>query len=452
MEETHESSIALSSVHQVSNPHSDPKMDLTQSLGIKVIFQLHEISISLYPTITFIFLDLVISYGELFHKMRNLRNIHRTVIASLEGENLTASTWDVGTDSIICAFGPTKDTPLLELKRWHKHKDVYSPIASWDAPPPNPDLGFDSILDLHHFSDIQTTCLVLTGGDLVLVRESPADGEDKIEILGSVDAGISAAEWSPDEELLAITTKASTLLFMTREFDNVADIQIDESDLKVSNHVDVGWGKKETQFKGKKSKALRDPTVPESVDEGSLSSLDNGGTAISWRGDGAYLAVNSVIEVEPQVRRTIRVYSREGVLDSVSEPVNGLESALSWRPEGNLIAGVQRLDGLSKVLFFERNGLRHGQFDLRLSKEENSRWGSNISLTWSVDSSVLAVCFLDRIQLWTMGNYHYYLKQEIFSGSQDSDKTNLTACVKWHPEKPLHLLVSCKGRPIILVF
>ena len=378
--------------------------------------------------------------------MRNLRNVHRTLIASLEGEKLTASTWDVGTDSIICAFGPTKDNPLLELKRWHKHDNTYSPIASWDAPPPNPDLKFDSILNLHHFSDIQTTCLVLTGGDLVLVRESPADGEDRIEIVGSVDAGISAAEWSPDEELLAITTNASTVLFMTRDFENVADIQMHESDLKVSNHVDVGWGKKETQFKGKKTKALRDPTVPESVDEGSLSTLDDGGTAISWRGDGAFLATNSVIEVEPRVRRTIRVYSREGVLDSVSEPVNGLESALSWRPEGNLIAGVQRIDGFSKVVFFEKNGLRHGQFDLRLSKEENSTWGSMLSLKWSVDSSVLAVCFLDRIQLWTMGNYHYYLKQEILSGLREGDNTKSTTNVNWHSEKPLHLAVNCKGR------
>ena len=378
------------------------------------------------------------------HIMRNLRNIHRSLIRPPDGHKLTASTWDVGTDSIICAFGPTKDNTLLELKRWHKYTNSYSQIASWDAPPPNPDLEFDSILNLHHFSDIQTTCLVLAGGDLVLVREAPADGEDKIEIVGSVDAGISAAEWSPDEELLAITTQASTLLFMTRDFENVADIQMDVSDSKVSSHVDVGWGKKETQFKGKNTRALRDPTVPETVDEGALSGLDDGGTTISWRGDGAYLAINAVIEVEPK-RRTIRVYSREGALDSVSEPVNGLESALSWRPEGNLVAGVQRLDGRLKVVFFERNGLRHGQFDLRLSKEETLTWGSKLSLRWSVDSSVLAVCFVDRVQLWTMGNYHYYLKQEIFSSSQKCNDSSLPASVNWHPERPLHVTLSSEG-------
>lgn len=385
--------------------------------------------------------------------MRNLRNIHRSVIRSPNGPRPTASTWDVEADGAICAFGPTKDNPLLELRRWHKYSKAYILIASWDAPPPpsspspgSLDLECDFVVNLHHFSDTRTTCLVLAGGYLVLVREAPVEGEDKIEIVGSVDAGISAAEWSPDEELLALTTAASTLLFMTKDFESVADVALQLDDLKVSSHVDVGWGKKETQFKGKKARALRDPTVPESVDEGSLSDVDDRGTSISWRGDAAYLAVNSVVDTEPQPRRVIRVYSRDGVLDSVSEPVDGLEGALSWRPAGNLIAGVQRLHDSLKVVFFERNGLRHGQFDLRLGKEDMADWGREVQLKWNVDSAVLAVSFMGRVQLWTMGNYHYYLKQQIFSC--DMSAPSQSSSVVWHPEKPLHLFVISKGERV----
>jgi elongator complex protein 1 len=110
--------------------------------------------------------------------------------------------------------------------------------------------------------------------------------------------------------------------------------------------------------------ALLDPTVPESIDEGVLSAFDDRSVTISWRGDGAYFAIN---KVEEEQRRMVRVYSREGQLDSVSEPVDGLEGALSWRPSGNLIAGVRRLKDKIEVVFFERNGLRHGEFDLRLT-------------------------------------------------------------------------------------
>lgn len=373
--------------------------------------------------------------------MRNLRNIHRSLISSPTGLTLTASAWDVASDSVICAFGPTQDNPLLELKRWKRYGKGFHPIASWDAPCPSPDLDYDKILDLHYFSDSLTSCLVLVGGDIIVVREEPQNGEEKIEIVGSVDAGISAAAWSPDEELLAITTKASTLLYMTREYDNIAAITLTTDDLKASNHVSVGWGKKETQFKGKKARALRDPTMPETVDEGVLSKHDVKDATISWRGDGLYLAVNSI---EPESRRVIRIYSREGVLDSVSEPVDGLVGALSWRPAGNLLAGIQHQDDYTRVIFFERNGLRHGHFDLRLSKEELQSWGSNISLKWNMDSSVLAVCFKDRVHLWTMGNYHYYLKQEIFSMSENASGGLESFC--WHSEKPLHFLVSSHSK------
>ncbi|KAI4244223.1 MAG: hypothetical protein L6R42_010516, partial [Xanthoria sp. 1 TBL-2021] len=126
-------------------------------------------------------------------------------------------------------------------------------------------------------------------------------------------------------------------------------------------------------------------------------------------------------------RRVIRVFSREGALDSVSEPVNGLIGPLSWRPAGNLLAGVQLFEDKHQVVFFERNGLRHGQFPLRpLDGVEQGTEMLIRALQWNVDSTVLAISYDDRVQLWTMGNYHWYLKQEIFEPG-----------LRWHPENPL---------------
>ena len=277
----------------------------------------------------------------------------------------------------------------------------------------------------------------MAGGDIAVVREEPLPGEDRIEIVGSVDAGITAAQWSPDEELLAMTTKANTVVFMSRSFEGITDVTMTSEDLKASNHVSVGWGKKETQFQGKGAKALRDPTMPEKVDKGILSPNDDSRANISWRGDGAYLAVSTI---EDDARRLIRVYSREGVLDSVSEPVDGLEGALSWRPAGNLIAGIQRLDNRIDVVFFERNGLRHGQFSLRLAPEQLQVPGQHLSLHWNSDSTVLAVVMSESIQLWTMGNYHWYLKQEVRT-------TNLLIArpLVWHPEKSLRVVTAAPG-------
>lgn len=372
--------------------------------------------------------------------MRNLLNIRHVAYQLNSDLPLTAHAWDTATNSLICAFGPSAQKEVIELRRVKdegaRAQIESTLIAAWDAPSPLPDLAVDKVIDLHHFGHSETSCLVLAGGDIVVVRSQPLPGQDKIEIVGSVDAGITAASWSPDEELLAVATRADTLIFMTADFDSVANVSFNPEDAQLSKHVNVGWGKKETQFQGKRAKALRDPTMPEYVDEGTLSACDDGRVTISWRGDGAYVAVNTI---ESHHRRMIRVFSREGVLDSVTEPVDGLEGALSWRPAGNLMAGVQRKDDAINIVFFERNGLRHGQFPLRLSAEETATWGEYIDLKWNVNSSALAITHKDRIQLWTMGNYHYYLKQEekFESGSGSS-----RPIVVWHPEQPLRLAIA----------
>jgi elongator complex protein 1 len=372
--------------------------------------------------------------------MRNLRIIQRSYVDfSNSTLPLTATTWE-STQSLLCTFGPSPTNPTIELCRLKQENHCYnSPqlITSWEVPCPSPDLNCDEVIDLQYFSDSSSCCLILTGGDIVLVRESPLPQEEHIEIVGSVDDGISAASWSPDEGLLAICTKSSSLILMSRDFEPVMNYKLSIDDTKASKHVSVGWGKAETQFKGKRAKALRDPTVPEHVDEGLPSSFDDGKATISWRGDGEYVAINSI---EDKGRRMTRVFSKDGLLDSVSEPVDYLEGALSWRPSGNLIAGIKRNGDKAEVVFFERNGLRHGQFPLRLTEYELQQWGSIIRLEWNIDSTILAVIFKDRFQLWTMGNYHYYLKQTILHPASET-----VPQVRWSSESPLLLAIYQPG-------
>ncbi|KIW09886.1 hypothetical protein PV08_11987 [Exophiala spinifera] len=369
--------------------------------------------------------------------MRNLRTVSYSQTELKADLPLAATAWDIANNTIVCALGPTPTKPVIELKRralTGAEGAQFTSITSWDAPCPLPDLECDEILLLQHFSDTATSCLVLAGGDVVVVREDPLPDEEKIEIVGSVDVGICAAAWAPDEELLAIVTRADTLVLMSRTFEPLNESTFSADDLKVSKQVSVGWGQRETQFQGRRAKAMRDPTVPETVDQGKPSPYEDGKATISWRGDGQYVAINSVVAGN---RRVVRVYTREAVLDSASEAVDGLESALSWRPSGNLIAGIKRSSSKTEIVFFERNGLRHGQFDLRLTQKDSENWASCISLSWNTDSTVLAICFKDRVQFWTMGNYHYYLKQE-FLLSGVLHPTSL----KWHTETPLRMALG----------
>lgn len=196
--------------------------------------------------------------------------------------------------------------------------------------------------------------------------------------------------------------------------------------------MSVGWGRKETQFHGslgKYANQKREEISP------SLSEDDDRLPRLSWRGDGEFFVSSSVNEKGD--RRVFRIYNRECVLQSTSEDVPKLEHTLCWRPSGNLITGTQRHPQKHEVVFFEKNGLRHGEFTIR----EEGRVGE---VAWNADSSILSL-ILEKaggsttVQLWSMNNYHYYLKQELFF-DQGAEPT----CVTWDPERPLLLHVATR--------
>jgi elongator complex protein 1 len=167
--------------------------------------------------------------------------------------------------------------------------------------------------------------------------------------------------------------------------------------------INVGWGSKQTQFHGSLGKAAAQVSTVQEVT--GLSPDDDLLPRISWRGDGSFFAVSSITD-ETTRRRTLRVYDREGLLQSTAEPVAGLEHVLSWRPTGNLIVGTQRFgfegggrgrEGRHDVVFFERNGLRHGEFGLREAHQKLmgvtwKPWGYRVrEVLWNSDSTILAI-------------------------------------------------------------
>ncbi|KAL2911621.1 putative elongator complex protein 1 [Polyrhizophydium stewartii] len=154
------------------------------------------------------------------------------------------------------------------------------------------------------------------------------------------------------------------------------------------------------------------------------------------------------VDDKGEAMRTIRVYNREAVLQNTSEYVAQLEHPLSWRPSGNLIAATQRLPHRHDVVFFERNGLRHGEFTLRNAAD------IVVDLHWNADSSMLAVRLARTqgsaadaaqvpwiIQIWTCNNYYWYLKQELRTNAPGDSFATLL----WDPETPGRLHTVSAG-------
>jgi elongator complex protein 1 len=64
-----------------------------------------------------------------------------------------------------------------------------------------------AIVSTQYLSEKDSICLIFANGDIYLLHRSDAEGTMlDAECVGSVETGISAASWSPDEELLVLVT------------------------------------------------------------------------------------------------------------------------------------------------------------------------------------------------------------------------------------------------------
>ncbi|XP_034038102.1 elongator complex protein 1 [Thalassophryne amazonica] len=304
--------------------------------------------------------------------------------------------------------------------------------------------GSGLVVGLQELTELESACLATAGGNVLLYNLNTY----QLECVGSVDSGLTSMSWSPDEELVVLTTGEETIIMMTKDFEPISEVRIQQDDFGEGRFITVGWGKKETQFHGSEGKQAAQRKI---LEVQPAASWDDCRPRVTWRGDGQLFAVSAIC---PQSgARKVRVWNREAVLQSTSEPVNGLEQVLCWKPSGSLIASTQRHLNKHSVVFMEKNGLLHGDFTLPFSRDQIKVR----ELLWSSDSAVLAVWLEDLtegedrqvnsyIQLWTMGNYHWYLKQHL-----DFGRCPLKApvCVCWDPEHSLRLhVVTCSWTTI----
>ncbi|KAK3610232.1 hypothetical protein CHS0354_022286 [Potamilus streckersoni] len=288
--------------------------------------------------------------------------------------------------------------------------------------------GSGKVVGIYYLSDEQALCAATSTGNLLLWNVE----QRQLECVGSVDSGFTAIGWSPDICLLILTTGQGTVLMMNREWDPITETPVCAKEFGEAELVQLGWGKKETQFHGSEGKSAAHKRTE---DVKPAFPWDDKQPRITWRGDGQYFAVSS-ISPDTGARR-FRVWTRDCILHSTSENADGVEQALAWKPSGSLIASSQRKPNKHDIIFYERNGLRHGEFTLPFAINQVKV----CELAWNLESTVLSVWCEDLpdssvspiksyVQLWTVGNYHWYLKQSLHF---EEGAGNRVVAVLWDP-------------------
>ena len=78
-------------------------------------------------------------------------------------------------------------------------------MASWSTSEPGSD-KHETFQDFRFLSASGAICCILGCGDIVLVKVETETHEERVEIIGNVEGGVLAAEWTVDEEVLAIAS------------------------------------------------------------------------------------------------------------------------------------------------------------------------------------------------------------------------------------------------------
>ncbi|MEE6508366.1 hypothetical protein FKM82_020719, partial [Ascaphus truei] len=307
--------------------------------------------------------------------MRNLkllRALHCSAAQGLGEPQCSSIRTDTGTVLIGSAYGFVELDPNTE----QIITDVSLTTEGF-----LPEDGSGHIVGIQDVSEQVSVCVATATGDVILYNLNSG----QLECVGSVDSGIVAMSWSPDQELVLLVTGQQTLIMMTKDFEPITETPIHQDDFGEGKFITVGWGKKETQFHGSEGKAAR----LKSAASQPASLWDDHRPRVTWQGDGQLFAVTTIcLET---VARKVRVWNRELALQSTSAPVEGLEQALSWKPSGSLIASTQTKANKHDVIFFEKNGLVHGEFTLPFGKGEVKV----NELLWNSDSTVLAIWLQD---------------------------------------------------------
>lgn len=150
-----------------------------------------------------------------------------------------------------------------------------------------------------------------SNGDILLIQENIVEVAYKCKDI------VSDISCSPDFERIVLLTECGQVTLVSECFEVLNNFNITEISLAENKLVNVGWGKKETQFHGSEGKDKR--AVKEVIGDG-----DNADDSIKvcWRSDGLLFAIGYFNKVTNL--RSIKIFNRDGVLQYISEALSGI--------------------------------------------------------------------------------------------------------------------------------
>lgn len=291
-------------------------------------------------------------------------------------------------------------------------------------------LDIFEVVNCEYLSLNNEICIATECGEVLIINLDTKNHE----LVTFCDDGIEKMLWSPDQEVITFITKTKKVVVMTSTYEVINETQLNDINFGEKEFINVGWGKKETQFHGSEGKQAAKQKLELNIEIQENDKLDSK-INITWRGDSELFAVSYI----GQNGRMFKVFNKEGILQYTSERLNGLGSCIAWKPSGSIIAVPHRLPNKSTIGLFEKNGLRHREINLPFNIDNEKI----CDLKWSNDSDILSIHTeyenKSRLYIYTVCNYHWYLKQYL---KFTCKIVHFVWNIEINEEKTLHVLLE----------
>lgn len=153
-----------------------------------------------------------------------------------------------------------------------------------------------------------------SNGDILLVHDNIVElGYQSNDVVVNITC-------SPDFERVIFVTVHGKVIVATDCFDVINDFNINEVALAEKALVNVGWGKKETQFHGSEGKDKR--VVKVIIGDGYRGDET---INVCWRSDSSLFVIGYFNRITKL--RSMKIFNRDGVLQYISEPLPGTSNS-----------------------------------------------------------------------------------------------------------------------------
>jgi hypothetical protein len=167
----------------------------------------------------------------------------------------------------------------------------------------------DRVVDIAFIQELESLVIVCRDGEIW--KFTPMT--KSIDNVGSFDVGIYSAQWSPNEETLAVATKNQTIVLMSTSFDPRGEVHVDEALGAQIDSVLLSWRGDSKFF------------------------------SVSYHVTGGWKAYTKDLNLATFVSAA-KSDAEGGLVQCVAEKVQSkLLPVLAWQPNGSLVASAESL-------------------------------------------------------------------------------------------------------------